>query len=81
MKNNIAHFRCECHSEGIVVRKDELGLYEFGFVAYHMQSSKLTWKNRLRTIWQLIRKGTYYTDMVILDKKRVKELVKFLKET
>jgi hypothetical protein len=79
MKNNIAHFRCECHSEGLVVCKDGDD-YEFAFVSYHMQSYKLTWRSRLRTIWQLIRKGTYYTDQVILDKKRVKELVKFLRE-
>lgn len=80
MKSKTEHFRCECHSEGLVVQKDG-DQYEFAFVAYYMLVPKLTWKNRFKTIWKILRTGTYYTDMVMLDKKRVKELVKFLKES
>jgi hypothetical protein len=75
------HIDCACGTEGITVsRCDYSGMIEFGYYGYGIQGGRLTWWNRLRTIWRILTKGTPYNDMVILNKCAVEELQKVLDE-
>ena len=74
-------FRCDCITEGIVVMKldddsndckgapfIELAFWQCGHVHIH------DWRYRLRNIWQIITKGTPYTDMVWMRREQAKAL-------
>lgn len=75
-----AFIRCSCDSELLVVRYDieldclELSLFE------NQQSfkSKMSWRQKIRYIAQLLINGQPYTDQIMLDKSQIEELRGFL---
>ena len=85
MKMWYKFFECECCSEGIMLSHEindpypviDLAFFKDGFHGRYF----LTFKQRLRYMWQILTKGTVWTDMVILDKNQAKdlgnELIKF----
>ena len=78
-------YECECGSEVIAISKDRedkkdpniyLAFFKQGFHGIYA----LTWRERLRTIWQIITKGTLWADTVILSPKESKNLAQGLIE-
>jgi len=80
IENPTKIFPCDCMGEGLVVVKQdedtndciggpfiEMGFWNFGHV-----SEKRDWKWRLRTCWYILRKGTCWTDMVIMKARTAK---------
>lgn len=73
------YLECDCLSEGIIVEKDsELGFIDLGFFGKGFQAKDFSWKNRFRLIWQIIRHGHPYVDMVTISKAKAKVLAEFL---
>ena len=68
---------CNCGSEHLVfsVQPDDTVEVSIWRYAYHKQSF---W-NRFRHIWYILRHGTPYTDQIVLDEKRQKDLYKFMR--
>ena len=64
-------FTCECHGEGIIVSlwDDDpevivsLSLWRYGAGDYGITR----WRNRLRHIWYILRRGHPYTDDILLS--------------
>ena len=73
---------CTCHGEamGIDYEPDEK-LYYFSYWAPGLSNRKLTWKQRFRYCWQVLRKGKAVEDEIILSQPGVDTLVKFLNDT
>jgi len=73
-------FICSCGSEGITIEKfsdeDELYLsvWERGF------SYPMTWIQRLKHIWQILRNGKLYGDQLVLSPDTARALANKLNE-
>ena len=78
-------FKCDCNTEGIVVTKIDDALedcegspfIELSFWKYG-QCGRYDWRFRLKTIWNIIKHGTPYLDMVILRTDVAKEFGEYL---
>ena len=80
MKDNDYKFiMCDCHSHGLVIEKfpDEeetfIALFERG-----VDGKKLSLLDRLKWCWQILIYGHPWTDMIVLDKAKQKEIAEFL---
>jgi hypothetical protein len=69
---------CGCQNEVLVINYDhkikvaDLSIYSQTF------SFKMSWKQKIRYIWNIIVKGTPYFDQIVLDHKQLKQLKEFL---
>lgn len=76
----IGFIRCDCDSEILVLRYDS----EFDMLdlcIYETRTSvkqNMSWYQKLRYIYQLIRYGQPYTDQLILKRDQIEELKGFL---
>jgi hypothetical protein len=79
-KKNI-FIMCDCYSHGLLFEKDinedefYISMYERGF-----EGRYTSWTDKLRCIWQFIKTGHPYTDMVVLNKDNAKELLSYLEK-
>lgn len=75
-----AFIRYDCDSEVLVVRYD--GEFEsIDLCIYQSHNSfchKMSWYQKLRYIYQVLRYGQPYTDQIMLQKNQVEELKGFL---
>jgi len=77
-----AFIPCDCESELLVVRYDgEFDILDL--CIYETQSSfksKMSWYQKIRYIYQLMKTGQSYTDQIILNRKQINELKGFLSD-
>ena len=70
--------RCDCHSEVLVIDYDGV----FKMIELSIFSSLLTFKmsfwQKIRYIYQILKNGRPYTDQIILHKNQIDELKAFL---
>lgn len=88
MKVNNSYWRhfveCDCHSEGIMISCDDtdpfpnINLAIFSHGKYHNNS--LSFKEKLRYCWNVIRKGRPFEDDIMLRQETAKELANILLE-
>jgi hypothetical protein len=74
---------CSCGCDALMVATDNEfldGMVELAFWKYGHDNHR-GFKNKCRNIWQMIRYGHPYSDMVILDKAGVEKLIKFLENS
>jgi len=70
---------CDCHSHALVVERfddDEevyIALFERG-----LDGRKLSFIERIKWCWQILRHGNPWNDLIVLDKEKQKELAEFL---
>jgi hypothetical protein len=70
---------CDCHSHGLVVERfdDEeevyIALFERG-----LDGRKLSFIERIKWCWQILRYGNPWNDLIVLNKEKQKELAEFL---
>lgn len=82
LKNSFrtAFIRCDCESEILVVRYDgELDMLDL--CLYESQDSfkyKMSWYQKLRYIYQVLKNGIPYTDQIVLNRVQIEELSGFL---
>lgn len=75
-----AFIRCDCDSEVLVVRYDE-EFESIDLCIYQSHNSfchKMSWYQKLRYIYQVLRYGQPYTDRIILQRQQMDELKGFL---
>ena len=69
--------QCACSNECLQLYKfeedDELyiSIWEMGY----SKDNRLTWKQRLRYIWRIIREGRPYGDQIVLDRTGRSKLI------
>lgn len=79
-------YECSCHSGGILLdfSDKEFDTIEISFWHQGFYGQVLSLKERIRRCWYILRKGTPYTDMMILNKeisrKLGKDLITFAKQ-
>ena len=83
MDQNQLFVECDCHSHAIVVDKikdDAYGEDEYclAFFERGYDGRILSFKDRLRWCWHILRHGNPWTDSVILDRHKAKRLGEFL---
>ena len=74
IKHPVKIFPCNCREEGLVVRKDKDSSIEIGFWQFGQKKNKWSWKEVIRACRYIIRKRTFWTDMVIMNSKVAKNL-------
>ena len=79
-KDKILRLPCECGTELLHVETDKeyknfyLCFYKYG------QRTFVSWQNQLRLIWQIVKTGSPFGDMIMLNYKEAKKLSKFLEK-
>lgn len=72
---------CACQSESILLEKycneQEIYLSLFG---RGLNVQRYTFKDKLRHIWQILTKGSPYTDEIVLSSQKAKELADALND-
>jgi len=72
---------CACQSESILLEKycneQEIYLSLFG---RGLNVKRYTFRDKLRHIWQILTKGSPYTDEIVLTSDKAEELAKALTE-
>ena len=78
IKNKLEYFiECQCHAEGLHIEQDDeyndvyLSLWYYGH-------QNLTWRNKLRWIWYII-KGRPYPDSIVVKPELISEIIDILK--
>jgi hypothetical protein len=71
-------FVCDCGAEAIGLSTwdtdDKTTEVCLSFWSFGNDSGHYSWKDKMRHIWQIIKKGHPYTDSVILNAEKTKEL-------
>ena len=68
-------YNCDCNAETLGVHKDQDGFVDIGFFNQSIYSlHALTWKGRIRQIWQILKHGSLWCDMVTLRPETAKRL-------
>lgn len=80
MNKDVCYIKCHCGAEIIHCDRDpEDGLIYFGIFKYLYWGGKLSWKQRFRYCWHVIRTGEAFKDEIVLDQQGADELANFLK--
>jgi len=72
---------CDCYEHGLLLEKFEgenelcLSLFERG-----LNGRNLSFKERLRWCWQILRHGNPWSDYIILNEENQKQLKDFLND-
>jgi len=72
---------CSCGTEAIIVTTDNdwlIGQVELAFWKYGHNANLSGFSNKLRQIWNIIKVGHPYADMVILETDQIDKLIAFL---
>lgn len=75
------HFElCGCKSEVLVLEYDqEIGLMDVAIYEHSISfNQNMTWKQKLRYIWRVLRYNRPYNDQIVLDKSQIQNLKEFL---
>lgn len=81
MRDNEIFIKCKCNGEGMSVEHDTFdNSYYFAYWKSGFRPVYMSWRERLRYCWHVIRTGKAYTDELILSQQDVDELHDFLSE-
>lgn len=76
---NFIFIRCECLGEGMGIDYySEDGHYYFSYWNNYISNEKMSWKQRFRYCWQVLRHGKAFADDLILNQAHVDQLVDFV---
>ena len=83
MKKEKMFFICECHSDALAVERiDDNGvpMYEIACWSYGhgYHTGRFGFGERLRFIWQIIKRGHPFCDFVIFDRATLDKLIEHL---
>jgi hypothetical protein len=73
---------CDCYSHSLFVEKDDennrffINLFERRF-----DGQKMSWKERIRWCFHILKNGTPFTDMIIVKSRKAKDLADFINNT
>jgi hypothetical protein len=73
---------CDCHTHGFIVERfeDEEEVY-LSLFERSISGRKLSIKERFKWCWKIFYTGQPWTDLIILDKDKQKELANFLNKS
>jgi hypothetical protein len=77
MNNLFLSCLCSSHVLQATVDEDknvEISIWQLG------RTRSLSWKERLRWIWRILRTGDPWADQILIDRKQGKSLEQFLKQ-
>ena len=69
---------CSCHSEGLNIASFPGDPSVYLSMYYIGRSHSLTWWERIKCCWSILRTGQLYNDQLILNKPEVTELISHL---
>lgn len=83
--NNIwrKFYECDCHGEGIMMSYendyDGIPSIDIAFFNHGLKDSReLSFKERIRWCWHILKNGLPFTDMVMINQKEARKLAKDL---
>ena len=80
LKNNIHFELCGCKNEVLVLEYDqEIGLMDLAIYEHGVSiRNRMSWRQKLRYIWQVMRYNRPYNDQIVLEKNQIQNLKEFL---
>jgi len=81
MNNKYEFFRCDCTQHALEFDYDieDKTLY-VSVWELSVTNPILSWRERIRWVWQIVRTGKPWADHVCLDSEKVERMKKFLQE-
>lgn len=79
--DNPIHFElCGCKSEVLVLEYDqEIGLVDLAIYEHSVSfRNKMSWWQKCKYIWQVMRYNRPFNDQIVLDKNQIKQIILFL---
>jgi len=77
-KDNELHLTCGCHSHELHLEKDHEDEMWYGSFWVRGYQTDTDWRFRLRCIWHILKTGRPYGDEIILERKDLEELKKYI---
>jgi len=75
--NNIV-IKCECCSEALEIEYDsEMDQIELSMWYYSMCNGTLSWKERIRWCYHILKTGNPWCDHIILNHKKMNDIIKW----
>jgi hypothetical protein len=83
MNDKSIFLKCDCHGEAVEFQyESEYNEYYLAFWGCGFGNNKKHGLlRRIKFAWMLLTKGTLYTDMVVLDEEKARQLADFINET
>lgn len=81
MNTNQIFLPCECRTEGLFVEKDtdyKETLYNISIFSSKYRRQRMSLKVRLKLIWDIITKGTFFKDDITLSQNQINQFKKFI---
>lgn len=76
-KRLLLHCECQGHMmEVVYLPKDKW--FEFSYWTLGRVTESLSWKERFRWCWKILRTGNPWSDFIMLNKEKARELQAFL---
>ena len=77
MNKNIV-IKCDCHGHSIELEHvEEFDEIELSLWHYGNDGRELSWKQRIRWCWRILRTGMPWTDMMILSHDKMENIIKW----
>jgi hypothetical protein len=73
----IIQLKCECSAESLEIVHD-VDDYYLSIWKAGIDGQKVSWPQRLKHCWQILRKGSPYGDQLVLSSKKMKQLKNFI---
>ena len=75
--------KCDCHAEAIEITyyPDDESFYLAFWDIGRKKISSLPWKKKISMIWKIIRGKDLYSDMIILNHDRAKDVANFINDS
>ena len=78
MNENELHLKCSCGCHELHLEKDHEDDMWYGSLWLRGYGEVPTWRYKLRCIWHIIKTGRPYGDEIVLEKKDLEELKKYV---
>lgn len=81
MNNNQIFLPCECRTEGLFIEKDtsyKETLYNISIFSPKYRKNKLSFQIKLKLIWDIITKGAFFKDDIILTQDQINQFKRFV---
>lgn len=79
-KNKSLYLKCDCSCHLLEIEYDDdfddsfcIALWSRG-----RQGEILSWRDRIRWIWNIIRTGNPWSDSIIINKTKAKEIINYI---
>lgn len=74
MRDNYKFIMCDCGGQAVCIDHDEDQMFLSFFEHGAHNDNTLSWKERIRWIWNVLKTGRPFSDYIVIEKEKALEL-------